>query len=95
MPKSAAIENKKKRRFEVIDNTMVKLGYYRDPVALEDAYSGKIYIVKYIRDESIIYIDFYPFKNSDVIKFDRKSSLRELLRVTNAILANSFCFGDC
>ena len=94
MPKSTQIECEKRRRFEVIDNTMTRLGYYRDPLAFEDAYSGKTYIVKYMRDESIIYIDFYPFKNSDVIKFDRKASLRELLRVTNAILANSFCWEE-
>ena len=90
MPKSTLIESEKRRRFEIIDNTMTSLCYYRDQVALEEAYYGKVNLVKYMRDDSVIYIDFYPSKNSDVVKFDRKASFRELLRVTNAILANAF-----
>lgn len=89
MPRSTEIENKKNRRFAIIEKTLNSFGFYKDEKQYQDYLEGKLAIVDYIRNDcEIIRVDFYPRENGRTIFSTKNINLNEECKYINAISTN-------
>ena len=91
MAKSSEIENKKQRRFTIIETTVNQLGFYKNEKQYKEMIEGKCIVVDFTKGNMTITINYFPKENGDVIMFSKKAPIKDKLRICNAMLANSLC----
>ena len=89
---SKEIEQKKQKRFSIIEKTLNRLGFYKNQNQYEEMLRGERIIVDYTSDSNdreVITVNYYPKENGRTIAFSKNITITDKCTYID-ILATNF-----